>query len=138
LEKHYRDMQDFEFTVERGTLFMLANPHGKRTGIAAVQVAVDMVKEKLISKEEALIRIEPDQLAQLLAPVFDGKEKTAGGQRRPIVGQRDRRRSWRRHGPRRVHVRTGRGNVQTRDPWSWSDPKPIPTTSKAWLWRKAF
>ena len=76
LEKHYRDMQDFEFTVERGTLFMLQTRTGKRTGIAAVQVAVDMVKEKLISKEEALIRIEPDQLAQLLAPVFDGKEKT--------------------------------------------------------------
>ncbi len=77
LEKHYRDMQDFEFTIERGTLFMLQTRTGKRTGIAAVQVAVDMVKEKLISKEEALIRIEPDQLAQLLAPVFDGKEKTA-------------------------------------------------------------
>ncbi|MBK8872158.1 MAG: pyruvate, phosphate dikinase [Elusimicrobia bacterium] len=76
LEKHYRDMQDFEFTIERGTLFMLQTRTGKRTGIAAVQVAVDMVKEKLISKEEALIRIEPDQLAQLLAPVFDGKEKT--------------------------------------------------------------
>ena len=76
LEKHYRDMQDFEFTIERGTLFMLQTRTGKRTGIAAVQVAADMVKEKLISKEEALIRIEPDQLAQLLAPVFDGKEKT--------------------------------------------------------------
>ncbi len=76
LDKHYRDMQDFEFTIERGTLFMLQTRTGKRTGIAAVQVAVDMVKEKLISKEEALLRIEPDQIAQLLAPVFDGKEKT--------------------------------------------------------------
>ncbi|MBL8024599.1 MAG: pyruvate, phosphate dikinase [Elusimicrobia bacterium] len=75
LEKHYRDMQDFEFTIERGKLFMLQTRNGKRTGIAAVQVAVHMVNEKLISKEEALLRIEPDQIAQLLAPVFDGKEK---------------------------------------------------------------
>ena len=77
LEKHYRDMQDFEFTIEKGKLFMLQTRNGKRTGIAAVRVAVDMVKEKLISKEEALLRIEPDQLAQLLAPVFDNKEKAA-------------------------------------------------------------
>jgi pyruvate, orthophosphate dikinase len=77
LEKHYRDMQDFEFTIEKNKLFMLQTRNGKRTGIAAVRVAVEMVKEKLISKEEALIRIEPDQIAQLLAPVFDGKEKSA-------------------------------------------------------------
>jgi pyruvate,orthophosphate dikinase len=75
LEKHYRDMQDFEFTIEKGRLFMLQTRNGKRTGIAAVRAAVDMVKEKLITKEEALLRIEPDQIAQLLAPVFDGKEK---------------------------------------------------------------
>jgi len=77
LEKHYRDMQDFEFTIERGTLYMLQTRTGKRTGIAAVRLAVDMVKEKLISKDEALQRIEPDQIAQLLAPVFDSKEKGA-------------------------------------------------------------
>jgi pyruvate, orthophosphate dikinase len=75
LEKHYRDMQDFEFTIERGKLFMLQTRTGKRTGIAAVRAAVEMVKEKLISKEEAILRVEPDQLAQLLAPVFDAKEK---------------------------------------------------------------
>ncbi len=75
LEKHYQDMQDFEFTIEKGRLFMLQTRNGKRTGLAAVRVAVDMVKEKLISKEEALLRIEPDQIAQLLAPVFDHKEK---------------------------------------------------------------
>jgi pyruvate, orthophosphate dikinase len=77
LEKHYRDMQDFEFTIEKNRLFMLQTRNGKRTGIAAVRVAVEMVKEKLISKEEALLRIEPDQIAQLLSPVFDGKEKGA-------------------------------------------------------------
>jgi pyruvate,orthophosphate dikinase len=75
LEKHYKDMQDFEFTIEKGTLYMLQTRNGKRTGIAAVRVAADMVKEKLITKEEALLRIEPDQIAQLLAPVFDAKEK---------------------------------------------------------------
>jgi pyruvate,orthophosphate dikinase len=75
LEYHYRDMQDFEFTIEKGKLFMLQTRTGKRTGIAAVRVAVEMVKEKLISKDEALLRIEPDQIAQLLAPVFDQKEK---------------------------------------------------------------
>ncbi len=75
LEKAYRDMQDFEFTIERKKLFMLQTRNGKRTGIAAVRVAVDMVKEGLITKEEALMRIEPDQIAQLLSPVFDLKEK---------------------------------------------------------------
>jgi len=75
LEKAYRDMQDFEFTIERKKLFMLQTRNGKRTGIAAVRVAVDMVKEGLITKEEGLMRIEPDQIAQLLAPVFDLKEK---------------------------------------------------------------
>ncbi len=75
LEKHYRDMQDFEFTIEKEKLFMLQTRNGKRTGIAAVRAAVDMVKEKLISQEEALMRIEPDQIAQLLSPVFDANEK---------------------------------------------------------------
>lgn len=71
LEKHYRDVQDFEFTIEREKLYMLQTRTGKRTGIAAVRIAVEMVQEKLISKSEALARVEPDQLAQLLAPVFD-------------------------------------------------------------------
>jgi pyruvate,orthophosphate dikinase len=75
LEKHYRDIQDFEFTIEKNKLFMLQTRNGKRTGIAAVRAAVDMVKEKLITKEEALLRIDPDQIAQLLAPVFDTKLK---------------------------------------------------------------
>jgi len=75
LEKHYRDIQDFEFTIERGVLYMLQTRTGKRTGMAAVKIAVDMVHEKLISKDEAVLRVEPDQLSQLLAPVFDEKEK---------------------------------------------------------------
>ena len=73
LEKHYRDVQDFEFTVEKGKLFMLQTRTGKRTAAAAVKIAVEMVKEKLISKDEALMRVEPEQLDQLLHPVIDPK-----------------------------------------------------------------
>ena len=71
LEKHYRDMQDMEFTIQDGALYMLQTRSGKRTAAAAVKVAVDMVKERLISKEEALMRLEPEQLNQLLHPNFD-------------------------------------------------------------------
>jgi len=73
LEKHYRDIQDFEFTIEKGVLYMLQTRTGKRTAAAAVKIAVDMVKEKLISKEEALMRVEPEALDQLLHPVIDPK-----------------------------------------------------------------
>ena len=71
LEKHYRDMQDFEFTIENGKLFMLQTRNGKRTGAAAVRVAVDMVKEGMITKKEAVLRVAPNQLDQLLHPMFD-------------------------------------------------------------------
>ena len=71
LEKHYRDVQDFEFTVQEGKLYMLQTRNGKRTGPAAVRIAVDMVNEKLISKEEAVLRVDPQQLDQLLHPVLD-------------------------------------------------------------------
>lgn len=75
LEKHYKDMMDIEFTIQDGKLFILQCRVGKRTGNAAVKIAVDMVKEKLISEKEALMRIEPDQLNQLLRPIFDNSEK---------------------------------------------------------------
>ncbi len=75
LEKHYKDMMDIEFTIQQGKLWMLQARVGKRTGFAAIRIAVDMVREKLISKEEALLRIEPDQLNQLLRPIFDPDEK---------------------------------------------------------------
>ncbi|UCD65225.1 MAG: pyruvate, phosphate dikinase [Candidatus Zixiibacteriota bacterium] len=71
LEKHYRDLQDFEFTVQENELFMLQTRGGKRTVQAAVKIAVDMVKEKLITKQEALMRIEPKQLDQMLHPSID-------------------------------------------------------------------
>ncbi len=75
LEQHYRDVQDFEFTIESGTLYMLQTRTGKRTAQAAVKIAVDMVKEKLITKEEAILRVEPSQLDQLLHPIIDPKAK---------------------------------------------------------------
>src|SRR5579871_4649439 len=71
LEKHYRDMQDFEFTIENGKLFMLQTRNGKRTGAAALRVAVEMTKERLIDKREAVLRVAPQQLDQLLHPLFD-------------------------------------------------------------------
>lgn len=75
LESHYRDMQDIEYTVEDGKLWVLQTRTGKRTGFAAVRIAVDMVGERIISKKEALLRIEPDQLNQLLRPIFDQRTK---------------------------------------------------------------
>ena len=71
LEKHFKDMQDFEFTIEKGKLYFLQTRNGKRTGLAALKIAYDMVKEKLITKEEALKRIEPEHLEQFLFPIFD-------------------------------------------------------------------
>jgi pyruvate,orthophosphate dikinase len=75
LEKHYREMQDVEFTIERGKLWMLQTRDGKRTAQAAVQIAVDMVDEGLISKEEAIQKVAPDQVDTLLHPQFDPDEK---------------------------------------------------------------
>ena len=71
LEKHYKDMQDMEFTVEEGKLFFLQTRNGKRTAPAALKIAVDMVDEGLITEEEALMKVEPKQLDQLLHPAFD-------------------------------------------------------------------
>ena len=70
LETHYKDMQDMEFTIENGKLFMLQTRNGKRTAQAALKVAVDMVNEGMITKEEALLKVEPKQLDQLLHPMF--------------------------------------------------------------------
>jgi len=75
LEKHYKDVQDLEFTIERGKLYMLQTRSAKRTGEAAVHIAVDMVKERLITKKEAVARVEPRQLEQLLFPRVDPAAK---------------------------------------------------------------
>jgi pyruvate,orthophosphate dikinase len=77
LEKNYRDMMDIEFTIQEEKLYMLQCRIGKRTSFAAIKIAVDMVGERLISDKEALMRIDPDQLNQLLRPVFDLNEKDA-------------------------------------------------------------
>ncbi len=76
LDSHYRDMQDIEFTIQQGKLWMLQTRAGKRTGLAALRMAVDMVHEGLITKEEALLRVEPDQLNQVLRPIFDPERKS--------------------------------------------------------------
>ena len=75
LEQHYRDMQDIEFTIEEGKLWMLQTRTGKRTGGAAITIAVDMVNEKLISKEESIMRVSPNQIDELLHPRLDIKEE---------------------------------------------------------------
>jgi pyruvate,orthophosphate dikinase len=77
LEKHYKDVQDLEFTIERGRLYMLQTRSAKRTAAAAVRIAIDMVKEKLITQEEALARIEPAQVDQLMRDQFDPAARKA-------------------------------------------------------------
>ena len=80
LENHYRDMQDLEFTIEQGKLYMLQTRNGKRTAAAAVRIAVDMVKEGLITEKEAVLRVDPKALDQLLHPTFDPKSEKAAEQ----------------------------------------------------------
>ncbi|SCA64298.1 hypothetical protein SCG7086_DQ_00020 [Chlamydiales bacterium SCGC AG-110-P3] len=80
LEAHYNDMQDVEFTVDNGMLYMLQTRTGKRTGFAAIRMAVEMLEEGLIDERQALMRVDPDQLVQLLAPVFPEATKAAAEQ----------------------------------------------------------
>jgi pyruvate,orthophosphate dikinase len=75
LEKHFKDMQDIEFTIQQGKLWMLQTRSGKRTAFAALRIAVEMVEERLIDKQTAISRIDPDSLNQLLAPIFDPQAK---------------------------------------------------------------
>ncbi|MHB1960061.1 MAG: pyruvate, phosphate dikinase, partial [Acidobacteriaceae bacterium] len=75
MEKHYRDVQDFEFTIQEGKLYMLQTRNAKRTGLAAVHIAIDMVDEKLITEKEAIFRVEPNQLYDFLVPRLDEKGK---------------------------------------------------------------
>ncbi len=77
LERHYRDMQDIEFTIERARLYVLQTRNAKRTGLAAVRIAVAMAEEKLITKDEAVLRVEPAALNHLLRPIFDAERKAA-------------------------------------------------------------
>ncbi|MFQ6035859.1 MAG: pyruvate, phosphate dikinase [Sedimentisphaerales bacterium] len=118
LEKHYRDMQDIEFTIQDGRLFMLQTRVGKRNGAAAVRMAVEMCKEGLISKEEAILRVKPEQLDELLHPMLDPKdeakaEKLAaglpagpGGAMGQIVFTADDAQAWASQGKKVILVRT--------------------------------
>ena len=94
LEKHYRDMQDIEFTVERGKLWMLQTRNGKRTARAALRIAVEMANEGLITREEAIARVEPAALDQLLHPMIDPKRE-ARRRSRPACRRRRARRAAR-------------------------------------------
>ncbi|MFH1359409.1 MAG: pyruvate, phosphate dikinase [Candidatus Omnitrophota bacterium] len=117
LEKHYRDMQDIEFTIEEGTLYMLQCRVGKRNGPAAVRMAMDMIKEKLITKEMAVGRVTPDQLDELLHPIIDpNEEKKAvplgkglpagpGGATGQIVFSAEDAVAWRKDGKKIILVR---------------------------------
>lgn len=117
LEGHYRDMQDIEFTVEEGKLYMLQCRSGKRNGPAAVRVAVDMVKEKLITKEQAILRVTPAQLDELLHPIIDPQEEKVarllgkglpagpGGASGQIVFTAEEAVKWRKSGKKVILVR---------------------------------
>ncbi|MEX0618681.1 MAG: pyruvate, phosphate dikinase [Pseudohongiellaceae bacterium] len=83
LERHFKDMQDFEFTIENGRLFILQTRNGKRTGLAAVRIAVEMQKEKLIDQKTALLKIPAESIDSLLVPVFDAKALKAA----PVIGR---------------------------------------------------
>ena len=85
LENHYRDMQDMEFTIERGKLFMLQTRNGKRTAQAALKIAVDLVDEGMLSEEEAVLKVEPKQLDSLLHPNFDAAAHQEGSPSLPRV-----------------------------------------------------
>lgn len=85
LEKHFKDMQDIEFTVERGKLWVLQTRAGKRTGLAALRIALDMFREQLIDRETVLMRIEPEQLNHILRPVFDPVEKERARKEKRIL-----------------------------------------------------
>ena len=120
LEKRFRDMQDLEFTIEDDKLFLLQTRNGKRTGFAAVRIATDMVDEGLINADEAVARVEPEQLVQLLAPIFPTKEKEAAVKDGPASGPRPARGAGSGLRPRRAH------GVDA--PWRW------PRRAKPWSW----
>ena len=135
LEKHYRDVQDFEFTIEEGKLYMLQTRNGKRTGPAAVRVAVDMVEEGLISKKEAVMRVAPNQLDQLLHPVLDSCD-LASQLQKIATGL-----------PASPGAAVGRAAFSSEDAVElaakkdqsfWCAKKPRLTTFTAWTFLKAF
>ena len=132
LEKHYRDMQDMEFTVEQGKLWMLQTRSGKRTAKAALRIAVELATEGLISKKDAVTRIDPASLDQLLHPTIDPSAKrdviatglpaSPGAASGEIVFSSDEAANWRRMAARS----------------SWCESRPAPKTFTACTQPKAF
>ena len=118
LERHYRDMQDIEFTIQDGKLWMLQTRVGKRTGVAAIQMAVDMCKQRLIAKKDALIRVKPEQIDELLHPMVDPEAESRqkvlakglpagpGGGTGRIVFTADDAQSWAETGEKVILVRS--------------------------------
>ena len=136
MEKHYRDMQDFEFTIQDGKLYMLQTRNGKRTGLAAVRVAIDMVREGLITQEEAILprRAQPALRLPGSAAGGKGREDRSAGHRPAGFARRGR-------GPDRVHRRGSREaprRAAPTSPSSWCAAKPRLKTLPAWKWRPAF
>jgi hypothetical protein len=126
LERHYRDMQDIEFTVEQGKLYMLQTRNGKRTAKAALKIAVDMAAEGLISREEAIGRVEPASLDQLLHPTIDPDRPPRRDRHRPAGQPRRGHRQDRLRQPTRPSrpPRPARAS-------SWCARRPVPRTSTA-------
>ncbi len=127
LERHYGDVQDFEFTIQDARLYMLQTRNGKRTGQAAVRIAVDLVEEGLTTKEKALLQVEPEALNQLLHPVFDPEEKRS---------TRFSPRGWRPHLARRPArpcspPRRPSSGKKKAGRSSWCGPRPRPMTFTA-------
>ena len=132
LEHHYRDMQDVEFTIERGKLWMLQTRDAKRTAQAAVRIAVDMVEEGLITREQAVLRVSPDQVDFFLHPQFDdaGQEGDAAGDRLAAGLNVSPGAAVGRDRVRRRHRRAlGEGGGAGRS--SWCARRPSRTTSTA-------
>jgi pyruvate,orthophosphate dikinase len=121
LERHYRDMQDIEFTIERGRLYLLQTRAGKRTGLAAVRIAVEMAEARLITREEAVLRVDPATLNHLLRPIFDD-----GARRRAIEDGRLLARGL----PAGPGAAAGRGR-RAASRSSWPATRRAPRTSAA-------
>ena len=130
LEKHYRDVQDLEFTIERGKLYMLQTRSAKRTAAAAVKIATDLVTEGVISKEEALGRIEPAHVDQLLRDQFDPAARAA---RRASPRASTHRRARRSGGRSSTPTPRSSGSVAANGSCS-SGSRPRRTTSTGWPW----
>ena len=114
LEKHYRNMQDVEFTIERGKLWMLQTRNGKRTAASAIKIAVDMANEGLITKQEAVMRVTPRQRQLAAAPAVRPGRQEGRGEGRQAAGQGRERVPGRGRRPGLLRRRPGRGEGQGR------------------------